>query len=161
MTPTRRALLLGGAAGLLAACTRAPAPPRAAAVDPDAALRSAAVGRERALLAAYDAVLSASPAALARLGPLRAEHEAHLTALGVGTRAFPAGSAPPSPSSPVASPSPSAAAAAGAPSVRGLVRAERAAAAAHAGATATATPDLAALLAQLAASESSHLVALQ
>jgi hypothetical protein len=153
VTPTRRALLLGGAAGLLTACTRPTAPPRAAAVDPDAALRSAAVERERALLAAYDAVLAASPAALARLAPLRAEHEAHLTALGVGTRAFPAGSPSPAPSA-------SASAAAGAPSVVGLVRAERAAASAHAAATETATPALAALLAQLAASESSHLVAL-
>jgi hypothetical protein len=155
VTPTRRALLLGGAAGLLAACTRTPTAPRAAAVDPDAALRTAAVERERALLAAYDAVLAASPAALPRLGPLRAEHEAHLTALGVGTRAFPAGSATPSPSAsaPASSPGPS-------PGAAGLVRLERAAAAAHAAATVTATPALAALLAQLAASESSHLVAL-
>ncbi len=55
-------MLLAGGAGLLAGCTGGGAPERPAPVDPDVALRAAAVARERALLAAYDAVLAADPA---------------------------------------------------------------------------------------------------
>ena len=129
----------------LAACTDSAPPVPTPPVDPDVALREAAVVRERALLAAYDALLAASPEAAARLAPLRAEHEAHLAALG-GT-AVPAGTAPPA--TPVA-----------AGTVADLVRLERETATAHAAATVPASPGLAALLAQLAASEASHPVGL-
>lgn len=140
MTATRRGLL-----GLLAlapaavACTSSSEPDRPAPVDPDVALRAAAVVRERALLAAYDAALAARPDD-ARLAPLRAEHQAHLEAL---EGASPSGTPSPAAAAPV-----------------DLAAAEREAAAAHAAATAQASPGLAALLAQLAASEASHPVAL-
>ena len=60
--PSRRAVLRAGLAlPLLAACTDAsPGPPPPP--DPDLALHDAAVARERALLAAYDAALLAAPA---------------------------------------------------------------------------------------------------
>ncbi len=139
MRPTRRALLTAVAAGTAAGCTGRPRPSeRPAAVDPDVALRAAAVARERGLLAAYDAALQAAPDRAARLAPLRAEHAAHLAALGE------TGSA-----------------AAAVPAPAGTLPAvERAAAQEHARDTAAASPQLAALLAQLAASEASHPVAL-
>lgn len=151
---TRRAALLSGGlslgAGLLTACTsrtRPRATPRP--VDPDTALRDAAVARELALLAAYDDLLATSPALAPRLGALRAEHEEHLRALG---------QAPPSPtpSSPAASPPSSPPSS---PLPGGLVRLralERSTAEAHAAAALTASRRLAPALASLAASEASH-----
>lgn len=143
MSTTRRRLLLGGALLPLAACTPSREAERPGPVDPDVALRDAAVARERALLASYDALLLASPDLAARLGPLRAEHAEHLAALGAQEQA--------STATPVPVP---------APALPALVAAERAAAAAHAEATVGASPALAAVLAQLAASEASHPVAL-
>ncbi len=81
--PSRRTVLLGALAVPLAACTDDAAPPAPPPpVDPDVALRAAAVAREQSLVAAYDAVLAAVPAEAARLTALRAEHLAHLEALG-------------------------------------------------------------------------------
>lgn len=77
--PTRRAVLVGGGATLVAACT-SHGKPRAA--DPDATALDAARQRELALLASYDA---ASPARIA--------HLAHLAALG-GAAPTPTPSAP-------------------------------------------------------------------
>lgn len=148
MTPTRRAVLAGGALLAVSACTGSSGAGRPARPDPDVPLRADAVARERALLASYDALLAAQPDLAPRLGPLREEHAAHLAAL--GAEQAPA-TVPPS----GAAPSPAAA-----PGVAALVRAERDAAAAHAAATAAASPALAAVLAQLAASEASHPVAL-
>ena len=93
MRPTRRELLGAGGLLLLTACTEgaAPAPAR---VDPDVALREAAVLRERSLLQAYDAVLLALPALGERLLPVRAEHVAHLTALTGPALTGPAATAP-------------------------------------------------------------------
>lgn len=140
-SPSRRRLLQAGLLAPLAACTSSPSPPsprpRPALVDPDVALRAAAVAREQQLIARYAG--TSSPAALA----IRAEHEQHLLALGGPV------------ASPVASPIPAAAA-----SVPQLVAAERAAAAAHAADALRASRGLAALLASLAASEASHPVAL-
>ena len=95
-------MLLGSAAGALAACTGSPAP-RPAVVDPDVALRAGAVERELRLVAAYDAVLAARPNEAARLLPLRAEHVAHVVALGAEP---PPAAVPGSPSA--AAPSPTA-----------------------------------------------------
>lgn len=145
--PTRRAVLAGGLLLPLTACTGSDdAPVGPATVDPDVALRAAAVARERQLLATYDALLQQDPARADRLAPLRAEHAEHLAALGEQealATAFPA-------RAPTLPPG----------GFGGLAQAERAAAAAHADATAAASPALAALLAQLAASEASHPVAL-
>ena len=140
VAPSRRQLLAAAALLPVAACTTSD--DRPARVDPDDALRAAAVERERALLSSYDAVLAALPTLAARLAPLRAEHEQHLAAL-----------AAPSPS-----PSPSAA-----PTVRTvaqLVALERTTAAAHATDALSASRELAMVLASLAASEASHPVGL-
>jgi len=160
MRPTRRALLGTGGLLLLSACTEraAPAP---APIDPDVALREAAVARERSLLQAYDAVLLVLPALGERLLPVRAEHVAHLTALtGPAPTAMPSASAGPSAaagSGPAAVPVPQTAALA----LTGLAQAERATATGHAGDVAAASRSLAALLASLSASEASHTVVLR
>ncbi len=157
MTLSRRSAL--AAAGLLgaAACTGASPAPAPRPVDPDVALRQDAISRERALLARYDALLAADPALRARLAPVRSEHERHLEAL--GQPPAPSGSAvAPAVPSAVAPAVPSATA--GTPTLAALIQAERTTATAHAAATATASPGLAAVLAQLAASEASHPVAL-
>lgn len=130
-SPSRRRLLQAALLAPLAACTAKPSRPEP--VDPDVALRAAAVARERALIARYDAA-PPSPAVAA----IRAEHEQHLAALGAPS--------PPPSATPAAASS--------------LVAAERAAAAAHAADALTASPKLAAVLASLAASEASHPVAL-
>lgn len=161
----RRALLTGAALLPLAACTSepAPAPPPP---DPDDLLRAAAAERERALLAEYGRLLTAVPELAVRLRPLRAQHADHLLALtgppptgsptptSAATSPLPATSPPPLP--PEVPPAPTAADA-----LARLVVAELAAAGAHtADALAAADRDLAGLLASLAASESSHPVAL-
>jgi hypothetical protein len=151
---TRRALLSAAAALPLAACTSDPEPPPPP--DPDDLLRESAVERERSLLAEYDAVLLVLPSLAERLLALRAEHVEHLATL---TGEGPAGTPSPQASQPgVAAVPPTATAAA---ALAGLVEAERAAGAAHGAATLAArSRELAALLATLSASESSHPVAL-
>lgn len=161
----RRALLTGAALLPLAACTTEPAPPPPP--DPDDLLRGAAAERERALLGEYDRVLAAVPALATRLLPLRDQHAEHLLAL-VGPP--PTGS--PTPTSTPA-PTPSAASALTPPplppelpptsaqALAALLAVEQSAAGAHtADALAAGDRDLAGLLASLAASESSHAVAL-
>lgn len=156
MRPTRRQLLGAGSLVLLAGCTDAP-PPALAPVDPDVALRAAAVARERALLEAYDGALLALPGLASRLVPLRAEHAAHLVAL-TGPPSSPKPSAAPSRSTGGAPAVPPAATAASA--LAGLVQAERAAASGHAADVTAASRGLAGLLAALSASEASHPVVL-
>jgi hypothetical protein len=134
---SRRALLGLAAAVPLAACTADEGPPPPP--DPDDLLRAAAVERERALLAMYDGLAVLPPAFAA----VRAEHAEHLAAL-LGEQPSPAPSA--APAAPVAPPA--------------LVAAEREAGAAHARAALGASRELAALLASLSASETSHPVAL-
>jgi hypothetical protein len=142
---TRRTLL---ALPLLAACTtggdEAPSP---APVDPDVALRAAAVAREEALLAEYDGLVAAYPVLGPLLGPLRADHAAHLAAL-----------APDRAATPSATPTPPGAAAAvpRAAAVARVVAAERAASREHALGALTASRELAGVLGQLAACEASH-----
>ena len=148
-------LASGPAVLLAAACTADEATPRPAPVDPDDALRSAAAGRERALLREYDAVLAARPGLAERLAPVRGHHAEHLEAL-LGPP--PTGS--PSPSStaavpPAVPPPPDDAAA-----LARLVAAERAAGDAHAQDCLAASRTLAPVLASLSASELSHPVAL-
>lgn len=132
-------MLTGSAVAMLTACTRTSRRPAAAppVVDPDVALRAAAVAREQALLDAYDAAAT-TPALQARLSPLRAEHAVHLQALGGGPAV--AGPAPPT-----------------SPTVAQLAALERVTAAAHRDAAVTASRRLAPVLASLAASETTHL----
>ncbi|MDX6198172.1 MAG: hypothetical protein QOJ79_1323 [Actinomycetota bacterium] len=143
VSPSRRRLLQAAlVCPVLAACTDEPAQP--ARIDPDVALRAAAVARERALVDAYRAAAgSSSSAVAARTAGLAEEHEQHLAAL----RA-------PSPSASTSS------APAAVPTLTQLLVAERAAAGAHAAAAVRASRDLATVLASLAASEASHAVVL-
>jgi hypothetical protein len=120
-----------------AACTK-DEPPRPRLRTTDDTLREAAVSREQALLAAYAAAVPAHPARAAELGQLLTDHGAHLRLLSPAT-------------APTATPG-----AGRPPSLRALAAQERAAAAAHAKAALSASRDLAALLASLAACEASH-----
>lgn len=164
--PTRRAVLLAGPAlaGLaaLASCTSGgtDATPSPAPVDPDDALRFDAVAREQALLRAYDGAVAAAPSLGSWLLPVRAEHVAHLAALGspVAPGTSPPGARSPA-NSPAAAPPPNASAAAQA-QLALLRAAERLAAAGHTAAVGRASRRLAVVLATLAASEASHEVAL-
>ena len=162
-------MLLGlpAAAGLaaLTSCTAGDeAPPPPASVDPDLALRAEAVVREHTLVRAYDAALLAAPALRDRLLSVRAEHLAHLTALGAAPVGPPPGSPPPgSPppgSLPAASPATTAAPGPADAQLAALRTAERAAGVGHTAALQTASAALAVVLATLAASEASHEVAL-
>ena len=159
MRPSRRQVLRATlafplSAGLgagLAGCTDAPPRPPVP-VDPDDALRAAAVDRETDLLRAYDAAVLLRPDLAALLQPLRAEHAEHLLAL-TGPPTLPPVSPPvmplaPAPNSPAA------------PLLTGLIKAERRAGAGHAADALVASRSLASLLAALSASEFSHPVAL-
>lgn len=153
MPVTRRdVLLVGVVAASAPACTsnRRPGPPPR--VDPDVALREAALAREKLLLAAYDAGLAAHVELQPLLAPLRADHATHLealTALVLGappvrpTPTVPAPVVPPVATTPVAQ--------------RVALRAlERSTQAAHRDAALLASRALAPLLASLAACEASH-----
>lgn len=137
---SRRHALGSAAAALLAACTSRPRPART--VDPDDALVAAAVLRELALLDGYDAAAAAAPTLRARLAPLRANHVAHLAALGHAE--------------PTSGPAPVVATRKPAQVLQQLRVQEHTAAAAHAEASVTASRTLAATLASLAACEASH-----
>lgn len=185
-TTRRGALLAAGAAagGLLTACSdsgddgsRSPA--SAAAVRAAKALRVKSAGTSGELLRQYDAVLERHPDQATRLTPLRDSVARHVTALSPPPQPpKKGGSAKPSPSlsrSASAAPSsaPSLGMAAGnardgasgpAPSVpadpgaavRALAAAERRTADAHADALVHAPPELARLLASLAAADAAH-----
>lgn len=159
-TVGRRGVL--GVALLIPACSSPappPVPPAPLPVDPDVALRRAAVDRELALLRAYDAALDSLPALAATLAAVRAEHTVHLAALepaaGPGSDPTPPVPTPPVPTTPVPATPASRRAA-----VRALSAQERRAAAEHARDAAAASRDLAVVLASLAASESAHLLTL-
>ncbi|MEV6756483.1 hypothetical protein [Streptomyces sp. NPDC051214] len=158
--PRRRSLLTGaaGAAGavLLSGCSDS------ASTDerPSAAarLRARSAQDSGELLGRYDAVLAAHPSLAARLDPLRAEVERH-------EKVFAEGSAAPSPAAASGSPSPSPSAT---PSrkpsvpkdekdaVRELAKAERELAKRRGNDLLDAPPELARLLASVAASGAAH-----
>jgi hypothetical protein len=142
LSASRRRLLQAALLSpVIAACTRKE-PGGPVRVDPDVALRAAAVARERALIDRYRAAAASSSSAIAgRIAGLAQEHEQHLAALGVPSAAPSASSAPTPP--PV-------------PTLAQLAAAERTAAADHAAAALRASRPLAAVLASLAASEASH-----
>ncbi|MFC8080736.1 hypothetical protein ACFUN8_34990 [Streptomyces sp. NPDC057307] len=181
-TTRRGALLAAGAAtgGLLTACSgrdeggESEGSASAAAVRAAKALRAKSTRTSRELLRRYDAVLDRHPEQATRLTPLRGAVARHVTALSPpppkeGESAKPSPSVSVSVSvsastSPSASlgtavgdtgPTPSVSADAGT-AVRELAAAERRAADAHAEALVHAPPELARLLASLAAAGAAH-----
>ena len=99
--PTRRTVLRGlgvlgaGALGTLAACTspqiakdRRPSPRKP---DPDLAVVARALAASQDLAQRYAATATAFPDLAGRLGPLAAEHAAHIAALRVSTPTTPPG----------------------------------------------------------------------
>ncbi|OKI07154.1 hypothetical protein A6A06_36255 [Streptomyces sp. CB02923] len=180
----RRTLLagsvLGGTALLLTGCSEDSGPGRgrkdaAADAAADARLRGQAARDTAALLARYDATLDAHPGLGGRLRPLRAEVARHAAAFGAapapstsagpsdgtsaGPRADSSASAPPA-----SSPAPSMPSAPSAPAVppdekqarTDLAAAERRTADARVTALMSATPELARLLASVAAAGAAH-----
>lgn len=159
------ALLAGGAGALLSACSSA------SSGDPDAAERSPGAARLReraardtaALLERYDATLAAHTALTARLRPLRAEVARHAEAFAAPGAKSPSASAPASAStSASASPSPAAPAARvevpeeEKAALAALADAERRTADARTAALGSAPPELARLLASVAAAGAAH-----
>ncbi|MCK7625609.1 hypothetical protein MUU72_21325 [Streptomyces sp. RS10V-4] len=157
MALTRRTTLLAGAAlggaALLAGCADDSAGPAPESAEQSAAAqrtRARAARDSRALLARYDATLAAHPGLGARLRPLRTEVARHAEAF-----TAPAPSASPSPGrapAPVAPRVP-----AGEQAARtALADAERTLADARTTALRTAPPELARLLASVAAAGAAH-----
>jgi hypothetical protein len=155
---TRRSALASAGLALVTACTRRTARP-ARVLDPDEALKAAAVVREQALLNAYDDALRTAPALAARLAPLRADHAEHLAALsGAASPGAPATSGAASTPSTGAASTPG-----GQPPqavLHALATLERTAATGHTADALIASRRLAPVLASLAACEASHLVVL-
>ncbi|MGW3400879.1 hypothetical protein [Streptomyces zhihengii] len=171
-TTRRRALLATGAAvaAALTGCSSGtPAGPRtagttAAPAEAARALRRRLAARSTALLGEYDAVTARHPALTARLAPLRAAVAEHAAALS-GTRATPPpASAPasPRPSATGGAPATAPAGAGGsvpddpAAALRTLAAAERRVSAEHTASLMDAEPELARLLASVAAAGSAH-----
>ncbi|MEV8525420.1 hypothetical protein AB0451_14885 [Streptomyces sp. NPDC052000] len=155
-TTRRRVLAATGAAaaGLLAGCSGGashggtPTPGvREAAARAEAALRARTSAASRALVDRYDAVLAMHPTLRDRLAPLRDQAAQHTTALGPAAAPSPAPSPPPA-----VSPVPADAEEA----VKQLADAERLTSDAQLAALATAPPELARLLASVAASGAGH-----
>lgn len=84
--PSRRAVLGGGGLLALAACTPGSRPLPRPPEDPDRRLRSEVAAGVQALVDRYAATVSRHPSLQRSLGPLAAEHTAHLSAL-LGDRA--------------------------------------------------------------------------
>ncbi|MFJ4922704.1 hypothetical protein [Streptomyces sp. NPDC088725] len=125
-----------------------------AAARAETALRSRAARTSRGLLARYDAVLERHPAEHTRLAPLRSAVARHVEAL---TTARPSPAPTSSPEAAAAqAPDVPAVPADPAEAVRALVAAERRTGDAHTAALMTAPPELARLLASLAAASAAH-----
>jgi hypothetical protein len=157
--PSRRSVLASTGLLLVAACTGSPTVV-VARLTPDQRLARRVANEITILAAAYAATIAAHPTTRAALGPLAAEHDAHVAAL-VALLPAPTGSPSPSGSasasgsaSPIASPPPVAASRAEA--VAALATAERTAAARRRGQAGRAGPELARLLASIAACEVVH-----
>ncbi|QIQ02385.1 hypothetical protein [Streptomyces liangshanensis] len=157
---TRRHALIAVGGGLLTACSSEGPDPAAVKKAEDTG-RLRAARDSRALLGEYDAVLERHPDLAAALTPLRTAVAAHVRALAPADGPAPSTSASPSGSPP--SPSPSATAAGTlaladdpADAVKALAAAERRTAAAHSAALLDAPPELARLLASLAAAGATH-----
>jgi hypothetical protein len=173
--PTRRLVLLGAAAVSLAACTGDDRPPPTtegspSLPEPDALLRGDVAEAERELLALHRATVSTHPALAAQLAPFSARHRRHLEAVEAsGPMATPAptsasapGTGPPGTPSTAPTPvAPPAVPADPAQALTALRAAERAAADARvADCLRSEDPELAELLAAVAACEAAHDVVL-
>lgn len=79
--PPRRAVLAGGGLLALAACTPGGRPALRPPEDPDRRLRSEVAAGVQTLVDRYAATVSRHPSLQRPLGPLAAEHTAHLSAL--------------------------------------------------------------------------------
>jgi hypothetical protein len=162
--PTRRLVLLGAAAAWLAACTGDDGRPPATEAspsgpEPDALLRADVAEAERELLALHLATVSTHPALAAQLAPFSARHRRHLEAVEASGPM-----ATPQPSTAAASPpggTPPAVPADAAQALAAVRTAERAAGAARiADCLRSEDPELAELLAAVAACEAAHDVVL-
>ena len=176
--PTRRLVLLGAAAASLAACTGDDRPPPVtegspSRPEPDALLRAGVAEAERELLALHRATVRTHPALAALLAPFSARHRRHLEAVEESgpmatqqsSTAAPSGTAPSGSANASSAPTASASAPGGTPVVPvdpaqalAAVRiAERAAAEARvADCLRSEDPELAELLAAVAACEAAH-----
>ncbi|MFJ5227998.1 hypothetical protein [Streptomyces sp. NPDC088400] len=159
---TRRRVLTAAsatAAGLLTACSSdsADGPGSEAAARAESALRIRSAGTSRKLLAQYDAVLERHPGQKTRLAPLRAAVARQMAALAPRTRkSTNPSSAAPSASVTAAAPGSPAVAADPAQALKALAAAERRTADAHTAALMEAPPELARLLASVAAASAAH-----
>lgn len=150
---TRRRLLAAGASSVAAAGLAGCHAPWTAPPDPDARRLESAAAGEHALIAAYAAVLHAHPELTPVLAPLRSDHQRHLAVLtphlSEDRRRHAAGAG----HAPVDAVDVPAAAA-------GLRRMESAAQRDRAGSALEARPEVAMLLASIAACEAAHADAL-
>ncbi|WP_171172460.1 hypothetical protein [Streptomyces sp. I05A-00742] len=158
--PRRRALLtgaaalLGGAGPLLSGCSDGASGPDDERARFEARLRAGAGRDAAALLARYDATIAAHTGLADRLRPLRAEVARHAEAFGTPGSG---GSASPSPASSPSSPPPRPAVPADEDAaLAALAAAERRTADGHGSALAEAPPELARLLASVAAAGAAH-----
>ncbi|MFE0633256.1 hypothetical protein ACFW3D_40805 [Streptomyces sp. NPDC058864] len=161
----RAALVLPAAAGLLGGCSDGTRPEGTSAkgspsADASVTLRRRAARDSAALLAQYDATVAAHPDLAERLRPLRAEVARHAEAFGTSGRAASPSAAPSS--SPSASPSPSSSVPPRAgDALSALATAERTLSDTRAAALLDATPELARLLASVAACGAGHVLLLK
>lgn len=180
--PRRRAVrtalvlpVLPAAAGLLGGCSDQPgrrsgAPgPSSPSPAPGEILRERAVRDSGALLAHYDATIAVHPGLATRLRPLRAEVARHVAAFGPPAGRGPVSSPSASasvPAAPSSSPAPSAPVSVSVPpgedaARAALAAAERTLAGERAGALLDAPPELARLLASVAACGAGHVLLLK
>jgi hypothetical protein len=160
--PSRRSVLAGGGVLLLAACTGS-STPRAPELTADQRLARRVADEINVLATAYAVTIAAHPNSRASLAALAAEHVAHAVALvallpkPTSTPTFTSSSSPPpnGSASPSASP-PLTVAPTVAAALAELAAAERAAAARRRHQADRAGPELARLLASIAACESVH-----
>nr|WSZ98794.1 hypothetical protein OH820_26835 [Streptomyces sp. NBC_00857] len=162
---TRRRVLTAAsatAAGLLTACSSGSGdgPGSEAAARAESALRIRSAGTSRKLLVQYDAVLERHPGQKTRLAPLRAAVARQVAALAPRSRetrkSTNPSSAAPSASVTAAAPGSPAVAADPAQALKALGAAERRTADAHTTALMEAPPELARLLASVAAASAAH-----
>lgn len=150
-------MLAGGGLLAIAGCLPGRDPAPVAPVDPELRTRARIAAEVQAVARHYDAVMASFPAARAELALLAAEHEAHARAL-LGPRT-PTPSPSPSSSSAASTPVPDVPDTLDAARIT-LVDAERAASRRRARQAGRASPDLARLLASVAACEAAHAVLL-
>lgn len=152
MGTTRRQLLLGAAAaGLLTACSSTDAdrhgPGESTSVRAENTLRVRTAATSRTLLAQYDAVLARHPDRRATLAPLRAATAQHVAALSPAGKS-PAATPPPGPTAAVSADP--------AEALRALATTARRTTDAQTAALVDAPPELARLLASVAAASATH-----